>query len=98
VGFVLFAMLRDWIGRRMTGGGTMTVTRSDTSTKLFYAIYAAISGLLVAICLSVEAAKDHRIIWILVDTMGVAYVCLFNIWFRNYLVGLATYLTTVENR
>jgi hypothetical protein len=30
--------------------------------------------------------------------MGVAYVCLFNIWFRNYLVGLATYLTTVENR
>ena len=90
VGFVLFAILRDWIGRRMAGSGsiTMTVTRSDASMKLFYGTYAAISGLLAAICLSVEAAKDHRIISTLVDTIGVAYACLFNIWFSPTILSV----------
>jgi len=64
----------------------------------FYATYAAISGLLVAICLSVGVVKDHRVLWVVVDTAAVAYVCLFNGWFRNHLVGFAIYLSKHEER
>jgi hypothetical protein len=53
---------------------------------------------LVAICLSVDVAKDHRVLWVVVDTAEVAYVCLFNGWFRNHLVGFAIYLSKREER
>jgi type III secretory pathway component EscS len=76
----------------------MQITRSDASMKLFYGTYAAISGLLVAICLSVDAAKDHRVLWLVVDIFAVAYVCLLNPWFRNHLVRFADYLTKLEKR
>jgi hypothetical protein len=98
--FALYAALRDWIGVRKAGRGPlqMQITRSDTSMKLFYGTYAAISGLLVAVCLSVDAAKDHRVLWLVLDISAAAYVCLFNAWFRNYLVGFVTYLTKLEKR
>ena len=98
--FALFAFLRNWIaiGKAGRGSLTMQITRGETSMKYFYGAYAAISGLLVAICLSVDAAKDHRVFWLAVDTSTVAYVCLFNAWFRNYLVKLANYLTKLEKR
>ena len=98
--FALFAALRNWIAVRKAGRGkvTMQITRSDASMKLFYGTYAAISGLFVAICLSVDAAKDHRVLWLVLDIFSVAYVCLFNAWFRNHLVALANYLTKLEKR
>ena len=98
--FAIFAAARDWIGRKMAGRGnvTMLITRSDASMKLFYGTYAAINSLLVAICLSVETAKGHRVFLSLLDTVAIVYVCLFNIWFCNYLVGFAAYLTKFEKR
>ena len=98
--FVLFAALRNWIAVKRAARGplTMRVTRSETSMKYFYATYAAINGLLVAIALSVDAAKDYRVLWVAVDTALVAYVCLFNPWFRNHLVRLANYLPQLEKR
>jgi hypothetical protein len=96
----LFAALRHWIAIKKVGRGnvTMLITRSEASMKLFYGTYAAISGLLVAVCLSVDAAKDHRVFWLVVDIFAVAYVCLFNPWVRNHLVSLANYLTKLEKR
>src|SRR5439155_23099531 len=98
--FALYAALRDWIAVRKAGRGAlnMLITRSDASMKLFYGTYVAISGVLVAICLSVETAKDHRVLCVLVDIFAVAYVCLLNAWFRNYLVSFAAYLTKLEKR
>jgi hypothetical protein len=98
--FALYAFSKNWIQAREAGRGglTMQPIRGDTSMKLFYGTYAAISGLLVAICLSVDAAKDHRVVWVLVDTFAVAYVCLLNGWSRNHLVGFANYLAKLEKR
>jgi len=98
--FALYAALRDWIAARKAERGAlkMQITRSDTSMKLFYGTYVAISGVIVAICLSVDAAKDHRVVCVLVDTFAVAYVCLLNGWFRNHLVGFANYLAKLEKR
>jgi hypothetical protein len=65
---------------------------------IYYGAYAAISGLLVAICLTVDIAKDHRVLWAIGDTLVVSYLCLFNPWFRNKLNEFAQFLTKVEKR
>ena len=80
------------------GGASLTVTRGNESMGRFFGFYAAISGLLVAICLSSDFAKDHRVFWSILDVMLVAYVCLFNIWFRNKLLGWVEHLTKIETR
>ena len=98
--FVLFAALRSWVQGRRAGRGsvTLTVTRGEVSMSRFYGSYAAISGLLIAICLSVDVAKGHRLLWVIIDAVLVAYVCLLNPWFRNLLLGWAERLTKIERR
>jgi hypothetical protein len=104
--FALFAALRNWIAARKAGrgGATMQIKRGETSMRYFYGAYAAINGLLVAICLSVDApvVKNHRIFLAVVDTAAVAYVCIFNGWFRNHFLRFAfrfvDYLSKLEER
>ncbi len=99
-GFALFAALVSvWHARRAGRGGlTLQVTRSPQSMALFYGTYAAITGLLVALCLNVEIAAKHRVLWAVLDTLLVGYVCLFNAWFRNKLVGWGNALLKLEKR
>ncbi len=52
----------------------------------FYATFVFINGLFVAVCLSVEAVVGTRVFWVILDTALIAYVCLFNNWFRNKLL------------
>ena len=98
--FTLFAMFQNWLGVLRAGRGStkLIVTRGETSMSRFYGTYAAISGLLIAICLSVDIAQNYRIFWVTVDTILVAYVSLFNPWFRNLLMGWSERLTKVEQR
>ena len=98
--FVLFAILRNWRQERRAGrgGATLSVTRGESSMARFYGMYAAVSGLLVAWCLSVKVAKDHRVLLVTLDNVLVAYVCLLNPWFRNVLLGWARWLTKIERR
>ena len=100
VGFVLFAaLLNAWHAWRAGRGSvTLEVKRSPQSMNLFYGMYAAITGVLVALCLQVNVATHHRVIWVLVDTLLVAYLCLRNAWFRNKLVGVANALASIERR
>lgn len=100
IAFVFFAMLMSLIGAMKAGKGgvTLSVTRGKASMGRFFGFYAAISGLLVAICLSSDYTKDYRVIWSVLDTVLVAYVCLFNIWFRNKLLGWVDHLTKIETR
>lgn len=98
--FLIFSLLMSFIEtmRAGKGGVSFTVTRSNESMGRFFGFYAAISGLLVAICLSRDFAKDHRVFWSILDTTLVTYVCLFNIWFRNKLLGWVEHLTKIETR
>lgn len=100
VGFVLIASLVSaWHARRAGRGGLrLQVTRSEQSMRLFYGTYAAITGLLVALCLNVEIAKNHRVLWAILDTVLVGYVCIFNVWFRNRLIGWSSALMKLEKR
>ena len=100
VSFFIFSLLMSFIGamRAGKGGVSLTVTRGNESMGRFFGFYAAISGLLVAICLSSDFAKDHRVFWSILDAALVAYVCLYNIWFRNKLLGWVAHLTKIETR
>lgn len=100
IAFVLLAASISWWHGMRAGRGSVAlqVTRSPASMALFYGAYAAITGLFVALSLSVEIATHHRVFWAVVDTILVAYVCLCNAWFRNKLVGWSTALTQLERR
>jgi hypothetical protein len=80
------------------GGKSLVVTRSQTSMNIYYGTYAALSGILVALCLTVEFAKNHRVLWVLVDTLISSYLCLLNPWFRLKLQDFSAFLTKVEAR
>lgn len=80
------------------GGFNARVTRGPTSMAIFYGAYAALSGVVTAICLGVEMAKDHRVFFVVLDLVLVAYLCLGSNWFRNKLVGWVNALTQMENR
>lgn len=76
----------------------LQITRARESLALFYAAYVAITGLFVALSLSVDIAAEHRVFWAVLDTVLLAYVCLLNPWFRNKLVGWFVGLTRLERR
>ncbi len=97
---LLVALLMEFLAQARAGFGdaTLTVTRGEKSMAIFYGLYAATSGLLVALCLSVEWAKDHRVFWGLLDTFITSYLCLMNPWLRNKLLAFSGWLTRVEAR
>ncbi len=100
VAFVLNATVRSitLAIRAGLGGATLSVKRGEQSMAIFYGTYAAVSGLLVAICLSVEVARIHRVFWVFADTILWWQVCLRNTWFRNELLGWSQNLAKLERR
>jgi hypothetical protein len=98
--FILFAIFQNWLQRwrARTGSVEMTVTHDEISVGRFYGSFAALSGLFIAICLSVEIAHHYRIFWVTIDTILVAYLCFSNVWFRNLLIDWTNQLTKTEQR
>lgn len=99
---VLFviAFIGNMIAKRRAGNGgvTASVERGKESMALFYSSYIALSGLLVALCLSVEIVSTHKVFWVIFDTSIPVYICLLNPWSRNLLVGWAGDLQKIEAR
>lgn len=62
----------------------------------FYATYLALTSVFVALSLHVELASSHRVFFVLLDTILIAYLCLFNQWFRNKLVGWIKRVSELE--
>lgn len=84
--------------QRGNGGVKAEITRGPSTMLKFYAAYGSITGVLIAIVSASDVANQHRVLWILVDVVLVAYVCLVNAWFRNALLGWASALTKLEKR
>jgi hypothetical protein len=98
--FSLFAIFQSWLEgwRARMGSVQKNVIRGEISMSRFYGSYAALSGLFIAICLSVDIAQRYRIFWVAIDTILVSYLCLANAWFRNLLIGLTNQLANIEQR
>ena len=80
------------------GGVTATVIRCERSMGKYYALYAAVNGLLVALTLSVKAAENYRVVISLLDTALCFYIFVLNQFMRNKIVQLTGALTKVETR
>jgi len=103
VGLVLFAVssafLSWWVyGRRKNSGVSLKVKRGPQSMGYFYGTYLALTSIFVALSLHVELASSHRVFFVLLDTILIAYVCLFNPWFRNKLLGWINRVSELERR
>ena len=94
---VIWSVVRS---RQMVSGGGFVAQpiRSQASMAVFYGTYAAISGVATALCLRVDMAAKHRVLFVLVDLVLIAYLCLCSNWFRNKLLGWADTLTKLEKR
>jgi hypothetical protein len=93
-----FAVDRASKRRAGRGGTTLTVTRGEKSMALFYAAYATVTGVYVALTLQVELAKGYRTPLIVLDTLLSAYVCLFSGYFRGKLIGFSNWLAEGPER
>ncbi len=94
----LYAFWRSWRSSRppKTPAGiafnvTIGVKISDKARTLLYGFYGAVAVILLNLPLRVEApvARDYRVVWV-VFNLGIAvYLCLFNSWGRNTIIGWA---------
>ena len=80
------------------GGFAAKVKRGPATMALFYGAYTALSGVVVAVCLQVNVAAEHRVFFVVIDLVLIAYLCLGSSWFRNKLVGWAASLGELERR
>ena len=94
---VIYSVVRSrWM---ISGGGfSAKVTRSPTSMAIFYGAYAALSGVATALCLRVDMAANYRVLFVVLELVLIAYLCLGSNWFRNKLIGWANSLTELEKR
>lgn len=91
----LFLLFVYAVYRKLKHGGeaSAVVGRGTETMRWFYGAYGAATVILVALDVSVEVAKNHKVFFVLLDVALVAYICLFNPWFRNLLVGWTSGLT-----
>lgn len=96
---VLCALVSWWAyGRRKKTGFSAVVKRGPASMAYFYGAYLALTSIFVALSLQAELARNHRVFFVLLDTILIAYVCLFNAWFRNKLIAWINRVAEIEYR
>ena len=94
ISLVVFSIFKSSVSK---GAVSASIERGKESIAIFYGVYISMSGLLVAICLSVEFIKDYRIIWVIIDVLIAAYICILNPWSRNKLIGLSRQIKKIES-
>ena len=82
---------------RSASGFKVSVTRGEHSMAKFYGAYGVISGVLVALALTVKCAEDYRTLTVFFNIFVSVYLCLVNGWFRNKLLSWVVSLTAREN-
>lgn len=99
VAFVAVAFVLDWRLRRSMGPGlSLKVIRYEGSMAKFYAAYGVLTGVFVTIAVAADCAQRHRTFFVLLDVVLISYLCLFNSWFRNKLIGWTNALAELEKR
>jgi len=87
----LIALSRDilerWQKKHKTRGSSASVIRGEKSMSKLHSVYVAMTFLIVLVILNVQIIENHRVIFIVIDVGVLAYLCFFNAWFRNKLIG-----------
>ena len=77
----LFAYTKE----KISGG--IRVTRSEEAQNFLYIAYGIISVIWLQIINSSEAYKGYKVFYSALDSILILYLCLFNSWSRNKLMG-----------
>lgn len=64
------------------------VTRGSQSRNIFYVIYGILSVIFLSIIQVTSEAKEYKVIITIVDLLLLMYLCFFNSWSRNKIMGL----------
>ena len=91
VAFIAFAILRDLGFPPRAGRVTLRVLRGGQSRGYFHLAYGFVSVIILQLVNSTEAWKGHKTITGVVDLGALSYLCFLNGWFRNKVVGLASW-------
>jgi len=82
----LFALITDFSNRN----SGVAVTRSEISWQYLSLFYGLASVVLLQLINTTEAFKGYKTLITLVNLSVLFYLCFYNSWFRNKIVGLIT--------
>ena len=88
LGVVLWAWFRDRGWFRPKTGSSATVKRGEKSWGYFHVAYGVLAVVFVEVNSTTEAWKHYKTVVSLADLALLFYLCFFNGWFRNKLMGL----------
>lgn len=75
-------------GARASDSASAQVVRGENSMNLLYTFYG-VATLIYALTVQVaEAAQGYKVAILVTDYLSLTYLCFFNSWFRNKLIGL----------
>jgi len=83
--FVVYVVMKDWKFRRSSGG---TVKRGKESWSYFYLTYGIASVIMMQIISVSDSLKNYKVVISVVNLGLLLYMCFFNGWFRNKIVGI----------
>lgn len=95
--FAVYALYRDLKVRYIKTGIVASVKRGPESMAKLHAIYVALAFLIVLVTLNVESLKNHKLFFVLLNVGLLAYLCFWNAWSRNKLLGLIMKASDIEN-
>ena len=101
VGFLLFTIFA-WAKDRgfitQKGSVTASVKRGGESWNHFHLAYALLVVVFVAAISTTEALKGYKTLVTIIDLALLLYLCFFNGWCRNKIIGVISASQQMEER
>jgi uncharacterized protein (DUF58 family) len=85
LGVVLMVALWKALRARKTSG--FEVTRGETSLTFLYVAYGIVTVIYALVIQVAESAHGYKVLLMALDYAALTYVCFFNSWARNKLIG-----------
>ncbi len=85
---LLFIAMVQALKAKRSGSFGSAVTRGDRSMNFLYVFYGVATVAFILIVQIAEAAKGYKAAIVAADYLALTYLCFFNGWFRNKLIGI----------
>lgn len=95
---VWYAIIQERGWFRRNTGLSMAVKRGEESWGNFYLIYGLLAVMFVEVNSTAEALKGYKTIITMADLVALFYLCFFNGWFRNKIIGIISASKNMEEK
>jgi hypothetical protein len=84
----LWGLYDEYCRNKNKGGIGMYVTRGEGSRKVFTNVFVGVALIVITqLILSADFLNGYKVATITLDLIQVAYLCLYNTWFRNKIMN-----------